>query len=322
MKPVLKKIGTATLAALMLTTAQLPAWAEGEKLNPVLRVGYVGFEKAQHLAGVEGFLDFKGGLKPLLEKAGVTEFTIVALPNGTNVNEALASDQIDVGLLGDTPAVIGRANGLKTRLVNVQPDLNAWLITTPDGPKTLEDLRGKTVATAQGSYMSKYLLGLLEEAGLQGDTKFVSLIPPDGKAALERGDIAAFAYPAGFAQDILAEGFVAIDDASKHPALLGAEVTVVSEKYLAANPDFPKVWDQVYTASVKAAHAEPDAFYDFFSQATGYKVESLKPAYPLTHWHEESLPEAGLIQVTGSRDFLLGQGIIQDEFDIGAWTVE
>ncbi|MDH4989332.1 PhnD/SsuA/transferrin family substrate-binding protein [Aquamicrobium lusatiense] len=310
----------ATLAGLALSVSLTSALATDKAASSVLRVGYVGFEKGAHTSGVEGFLDFRGELRPLLEKAGIKDFTIVALPNGTNVNEALASDQIDIGLLGDTPAVIGRANGLKTRLLNIQPDLNAWLIAKVDGPKTVEELRGKTVATAQGSYMSKYLLGLLKEAGLEGETTFVSLIPPDGKAALERGDIAAFAYPAGFAQDILAEGFVAIDDAGKHPSLLGAEVAVVSDNYLSNNPDFPKIWSEIYQASVKAAHAEPDAFYAFFSEATGYKVESLKAAYPLSHWREESLPLSGLEQVRATSSFLLDQGIASDAVDVEAWV--
>lgn len=315
-----KILRLAALAGLALSASLMPALATDGATSSTLRVGYVGFEKGAHISGVEGFLDVKGELRPLLVKAGIKDFTIVALPNGTNVNEALASDQIDIGLLGDTPAVIGRANGLKTRLLNVQPDLNAWLIAKPNGPKTLEELRGKTVATAQGSYMSKYLLGLLKEAGLEGETTFVSLIPPDGKSALERGDIAAFAYPAGFAQDILAEGFVAIDDASKHPSLLGAEVTVISVRYLAKNPDFPKIWNEVYQASVKAAYAEPEAFYTFFSKATGYNVESLKSAYPLSHWREESLPESGLKQVAATSSFLLDQGIAADEVDVEAWV--
>lgn len=76
--------------------------------------------------------------------------------------------------------------------------MNAWLIAKADGPKTLADLKGKKVATSQGSYMSRYLTSLLKEQGLDKDVKILHLLPADGEAALSRGDIAAYAYPTGF----------------------------------------------------------------------------------------------------------------------------
>ena len=63
--------------------------------------------------------------------------------------------------------------------------------------------------------MDRYLRGLLAERGLDKDVTVVNIVPPpDQKAALDRGDIAAIASTATGAVLLRNQGYVVIDQAA------------------------------------------------------------------------------------------------------------
>lgn len=86
----------------------------------------------------------EGILRKRIKEIRVKEFKYFTFPNGPNLNEAISAGSLDVGIYGDTPAINGKAAGLKTRLINVtQVNMNAWLVAKADGAKSLDDLKGK-----------------------------------------------------------------------------------------------------------------------------------------------------------------------------------
>lgn len=134
--------------------------------STTLRIGYVGSTKDNIPSGVDGWGIQHQLLQEKLKKIGIEKYEFHAFPNGPPLNEAIAAGELDIGILGDTPAIVGRSNGLKTKLINQAAiNSNVWLITPKNGVKTLEDLKGKTVATQLGSYMYRYLTGVLKETG-------------------------------------------------------------------------------------------------------------------------------------------------------------
>ena len=85
----------------------------------------------------------------LLEKAfaddGVTIEWKYFKGAGPVINEAFANGQVDFAYLGDLAAIIGKANGLDTRLLSAAArDNKQYLAVVPgSGIKTLQDLKGK-----------------------------------------------------------------------------------------------------------------------------------------------------------------------------------
>ncbi|MEH2445386.1 MAG: hypothetical protein V7K18_06280 [Nostoc sp.] len=75
-----------------------------------LRIGYVGSAEP---TGPLGWAKKKGILNRELQKAGFKDITFARFPNGPDLNEALVAGQLDVGSLGDTPAIVLRAKGVK-----------------------------------------------------------------------------------------------------------------------------------------------------------------------------------------------------------------
>jgi sulfonate transport system substrate-binding protein len=110
--------------------------------------------------------------------------------------ELLNSKSVDFGSTAGAAALIGKANGnpIKAIYVYSRPEWTA-LVVREDSPITkVEDLRGKKVAVTRGTDPHIFLLRALHEAGLTGkDIQMVVLQHPDGRIALEKGDVDAWA---------------------------------------------------------------------------------------------------------------------------------
>jgi len=110
--------------------------------------------------------------------------------------EFLNAASIDFGSTAGSAALVARINGNPIRSVYVysRPEWTA-LVTRRDSPiATVADLRGRRVAVTRGTDPHIFLVRALLEAGLgEKDIRPVLLQHPDGKTALIRGDVDAWA---------------------------------------------------------------------------------------------------------------------------------
>jgi sulfonate transport system substrate-binding protein len=110
--------------------------------------------------------------------------------------ELLNSKSVDFGSTAGAAALIGKANGnpIKAIYVYSRPEWTA-LVVRKDSPITkVADLKGKKVALTRGTDPHIFLLRALHEAGLtEKDIEMVVLQHPDGRIALEKGDVDAWA---------------------------------------------------------------------------------------------------------------------------------
>lgn len=113
---------------------------------------------------------------------------------GPAVNEALSNRQLDFAFQGDLPSIIGKAAGLKTRLILATGvRTHIYLAVPPDSPiRTVKDLRGKRVAIFKGTNAQLPIDRLLAANGLsERDLKVVNLDTATSQAALTTKDIDA-----------------------------------------------------------------------------------------------------------------------------------
>jgi len=110
--------------------------------------------------------------------------------------EFLNAGSIDFGSTAGAAALVGKINGnpIKSVYVYSRPEWTA-LVAPKDSPITkVEDLKGKRVAVTRGTDPHIFLIRALAEHGLTDkDVQFVLLQHADGKAALVRGDVDAWA---------------------------------------------------------------------------------------------------------------------------------
>jgi len=110
--------------------------------------------------------------------------------------EFLNAGSLDLGSSAGSAALVARINGnpIKSIYVYSRPEWTA-LVTRPDkGIKKVSDLKGKSVAVTRGTDPHIFLVRALADAGLTDkDVRFVLLQHADGRLALIRGDVDAWA---------------------------------------------------------------------------------------------------------------------------------
>jgi sulfonate transport system substrate-binding protein len=141
--------------------------------------------------GAEALLTAAGLINKLPFKAHWADFT-----SGPPMLQAMGAGSIDVGGVGDAPPVFEASAGGQIALVGAEagsPDGSALLVPDNSPIKTVAQLKGKTVAVAQGSSANYHLLAILTKAGLTiHDVTADYLQPAEAEAAFASGHVAAW----------------------------------------------------------------------------------------------------------------------------------
>jgi sulfonate transport system substrate-binding protein len=137
----------------------------------------------------------KGFLEKALEKDGIKVRWVQSLGSNKAL-EFLNAGSLDFGSTAGAAALIGKINGnpIKSIYVYSRPEWTALVTRKDTGIAKVEDLKGKRVAVTRGTDPHIFLVRALQEAKLtEKDVKLVLLQHPDGRTALERGDVDAWA---------------------------------------------------------------------------------------------------------------------------------
>ncbi|MFI6644049.1 ABC transporter substrate-binding protein [Streptomyces sp. NPDC050504] len=142
--------------------------------------------------GYEAILRAAGELKDLDYRIKWSTFT-----SGPPLLEAMNAKAVDIGGVGNTPPVFAAGAGSKIVVVGASHGSAAGeaIVVPKDSPlKRPADLKGRSVAVAQGSSAHFQLVASLKKAGLGiGDVKLKYLQPADALAAFSRGKVDAWA---------------------------------------------------------------------------------------------------------------------------------
>jgi sulfonate transport system substrate-binding protein len=137
----------------------------------------------------------KGLLEKEFEKDGVGIRWVQTLGSNKAL-EFLNAGSIDFGSTAGAAALIGKINGnpIKSIYVFSRPEWTALVTRKDTSINKIEDLKGKRVAVTRGTDPHIFLVRALRSVGLsERDITPVLLQHPDGKTALIRGDVDAWA---------------------------------------------------------------------------------------------------------------------------------
>ncbi|WP_308469956.1 aliphatic sulfonate ABC transporter substrate-binding protein [Kineococcus rubinsiae] len=131
----------------------------------------------------------------ILEDAGLTvQWEQSAGSN--KANEFLRNANLDVASTAGSAVLQARANGspVKSIAVYSQPEWTALVVGKDSPVEDVPSLRGKKIAATTGTDPYFFLQQALAQAGVAaGDVEILNLQHADGRAALERGDVDAWA---------------------------------------------------------------------------------------------------------------------------------
>lgn len=196
----------------------------------------------------------------LLEKAFPQSQIKWVFSQGSNRSlEYLNSGSVDFASTAGLAAVLSKANGspIKTVYIQSQPEWTALLVAKNSNIKSLKDLKAKKIAATKGTDPYLFTLQALETVGLtKRDVQLVHLQHPDGKTALERGQVDAWAG---------LDPLMASAQLQSGAKLLYRNVSFNSYSVLSVKDAFAKENSETVTAVIKAyeqarkwAKAHPD----------------------------------------------------------------
>ncbi|NEB74442.1 ABC transporter substrate-binding protein [Streptomyces sp. SID14478] len=188
----------------------------------------------------------------------------VKFDSGGDVNTAVISGAVDLGLAGSSPVTKGLSAPLNIPykvlwVHDVIGDNEALVAKKGKGITSVAQLKGKKIATPFGSTSHYSLLAALDAAHVKpSDVTLVDLQPQDALAAWQRGDIdAAYVWTPTLGEleksGTLLTTSRKIADAGKPTADLG----VVTNNFAKEHPDVVTAWLKAEDKAVTQAKSDP-----------------------------------------------------------------
>jgi sulfonate transport system substrate-binding protein len=187
-----KRFSALVVVAALVVTALAgvvrPAAAQDEKPHKI-RLDYAYYNPSSLVLKKFGWLE-----EELATDGIEVEWTWSAGSN--KANEFLRSEAVDFGSTAGAAALLAKANGspIQTVYLYSKPEWTALVVRKNSEITSLEQLKGKKIAATKGTDPYFFLLRSLDSVGLSGkDVEVINLQHADGRTALERGDVDAWA---------------------------------------------------------------------------------------------------------------------------------
>lgn len=248
---------------------------------------------------------------------------------GPVINEAFANGQVDLAYLGDLAAIIGKSNGLDTRLLSASArGVKQYLGVVPgSGIKTLQDLKGKRVAIFRGTATQLSFDAALASVGLsEKDVKVINLDFNAAVAALAAKQIDASWGSSGLTA-LQAKGLAELPLNTKDLGGAGSvqSVLVGTGKFVDGHPEAVAKLLKAQQQAVEwlTQDSNKDAYVQLVSGLASYppviltqdlKDQNLSEVFPST------LDPLFLENLQGKVDLAAQQKLIRKPFKVTEWV--
>ncbi|WP_455402878.1 aliphatic sulfonate ABC transporter substrate-binding protein [Streptomyces bambusae] len=217
--------------------------ATGKKLSAdKVRIGY--FPNLTHATALVGIQEGLIG-----KELGGTDIAPQIFNAGPSEIEALNGGSLDIGFIGPSPSINAyvKSKGKNLRIISGSASGGVKLVVNPAKIKTLDDVKGKRIATPQkGNTQDVAFLNWVAEKGWKVDSESgkgdVSVVRTDNKVtpdAYKSGSVDGAWVPEPTASKLVAEGAkVLLDETSLWPDKKFVITNIiVSQKFLTEHPD-------------------------------------------------------------------------------------
>jgi sulfonate transport system substrate-binding protein len=229
-------------------------------------------------SGSQALLTAAGLISKLPFKAHWADFT-----SGPPMLQAMGAGSVDVGGVGDAPPVFAAAGGSQIAVVSAlagDPAASAILVPANSPIRSVAQLRGKSIAVAQGSSADYHLLAILTKAGLSiKDVTPDYLQPAEAQAAFAAGHVAAWDVWSPFVEQAEAQDHARVlaDGASigqTYGFQVASRAALANPSKAAAIHDYLSLLDQAYAWA--ATHQS--AWAATWARATGLPLSVMTQA--------------------------------------------
>jgi len=314
-----------TLALLPLAAVSRQAVAEN--LPTTIRFGDVGFGLANPFGqGLLSIADAKGFIAKEFEGTPVKLQFNYFTGTGPAINEALSNGQLDVVSYGSVPNVIGKANGLPTRLLLAYGGTNMFGGARTDlDIKSITDLKGKRVTLQKATILHWGLIRALQEAGLsEKDVTIVDLKTADQLAAIASKSVDVVFGPS-FILPLKEKGLIQLFYRSKDLGPRGSGFGgILSTNAFATQ--YPEATQRIVRGILRAAkfiakEENRDEVFQIWSR-NGTSAESYKQEFDgiaLKEAYNPLIDDFALARYRSVIAFNREQKLIRNDVDLAKW---
>lgn len=265
----------------------------------------------------------KGFLKTELEKAGYRLEAVPFTGAGPAINEAIAGRSIDMATSGDVPVTIAKSNGVDTVLVAAEVGFNDAALVVPKdgGAKSIQDLKGKKVATLKGSYMHKTLADMLAANNMTiNDIQFVNMTSQDAAAAILSKTVDAAVLSAVQEAQIVKSGQgVILLSGANNPEWKGSHGIIARSAYAKDNKEAVTAVVSALIQAGEYAKANSEEAITILEKS-GYPPEALTLLFPDKKINFNVVAgEPAKKAFAGVANFLFANELIREKPDLDKW---
>jgi sulfonate transport system substrate-binding protein len=248
-----------------------------------------------------------------LEKALPNSKVGWVLSQGSNRSlEYLNSGGVDFASSASLAAVLSRANGSPIKSVYVYSRAE-WtaLVVRKDSPyQSVADLKGKKIAATKGTDPYLFTLRTLQQAGLsKDDVELVHLQHPDGRTALEKGDVDAWAGldPHMAASQVQAGSRLLY----RNTAFNSYGVVSVTDKFAKEHPQTIEVVLGAYEKAREWSVAHPEELAALLAKESGLPLDVAKLQLSRTDLSTPKLSANDVVSSKAAAPILVSEDLVR-----------
>ncbi|KKL58928.1 hypothetical protein LCGC14_2220450 [marine sediment metagenome] len=237
-----------------------------------------------------------------------------------SVNEAFATDNVDMVFEAEPPAIIGRSAGIGILIADSGVSLiQEILVHTDSEIREVKDLKGKKIAVLAGTSSHYGLVKILEAAGLsRDDVEVLDMVPPDAKAAFGTNQVDAWAVWPPFVEQEVLSGL--------GRTLGGGDVFIqsivaVREKFSVESPELLSDLLAVVGRAQDWILANEESAQQIIATELDLELAVVVEAWP-KHNFKPPFGDDEIADIQAKADFLLEVGLIDNKVNVGGELIK
>lgn len=238
------------------------------------------------------------------------------IDSGAQQARAMAASSLDVGGVMNTTSILlaqGEGNPIKIAAGVSRPTDIFAVVGVKNGPKTIRDLKGKTVAGPKGTVLHQLLLAALAREGIgMEDINFVQMDIPKAFAAIQSGsaDAALLAANALIRAEEAGDNVLARATGLVVPKLAVA----VTEKFAKEHPERLKALLNAHDKAADWIASHEEEAIKMGADEQGLDLENARKLYAGSHFTQR-FSQGDIASMKDDLEFMLANGMMRKSVD-------
>ena len=288
-------------------------------------VKIAGISQGEYLSGIPGVAQQLGFFEEELAEVGyVPDFE--GFQSGPAVNEAFASGDIDVALIGDLPALTAEGAGLQTRVFAAYgKQIQYGILAQPDDTfSSFKDIEGKRMVVPKGTVLQYFVEQVLTDNGV--DISKVEFVNDTSIQTFLSKEVDFYPSVLYIVDAYEKEGYGKVVYSSVDaPQYCSTGLGFAKEAYIEENPEVIKAIYDALERTAEYVKEHPQEYYQMLSDASSgtFQPESFEAEYVNDSEFESLKPEItdqSIEWLKKLEKFAEDNQLITSEVDIDAWV--